>query len=224
MKKIAVFSDCMPTGVCSMYVLNDNNIKSIVGLKKLNIKTEKRYSIINSLKEKYDVTVFFYPSRTEHDSNELRGKNFKVNKPLVYEILNTDLTEFDIILIFGCTHSYFYNINELGNSTDLTPKTILGAYNLIFKELREKYDNKKIIFIQTPYRKYNKKMKFSEYVSIIHEHVTNNGFDSINFYNDILKNKKHPFKYFPDGAHPSIDVEIILTDYIVKKIEDYANN
>lgn len=34
MKKIAVFCDCIANGMCSMYVLNNNNIKSISGLKK----------------------------------------------------------------------------------------------------------------------------------------------------------------------------------------------
>lgn len=212
--KIALIGDCIPFGVCSSYRLTkDNKIKGVVGLE---FKTLNRISISNELQKKHEVIKFRSNARTTHIVEN------KKQLSTVEFILNNDLSDFDSIIIFMAEYDgrRCIKLNEEPGDINISDlHNCYGAYKIILDNLKEKYSDKIILFVSPPFIANTRTFNGLEFLEPIKKEIIKYGFNYISFYEFLLKENKNIGRLFPDLHHPSMDCQIIMTDYIINNIE-----
>jgi len=215
-EKLAIFGDCIPIGHCSFYVLGENRL---LGKSNSLLNGKPLISLVDELKEIYDVDSF---CERNYAVSYKGCCHVKYTDSIVYKILNNDLSIYDTIIIWGCIHDYRHaNIMDAPKD-DMNPKSVHGAYNLIIKELKERYPDKKVIFILPLWSKKKNNVNFGDFISLLKEKIEKSGYKYISFYDYIKKYIKFEWQWrilFPDGFHPSLDCRYILNEYIIEKLK-----
>ena len=230
--KVAIFGDCLIRGGVSHFELMDNgklNGKVGVGFRERNLRIEpKRYSVIIQLQKSYDVIDYSNPRiATSYKGGE------SLKKSILYNILNTDLIGVDVIIIQCSVNDYrkahgYGGETVLGDYDSEDPYTILGAFNLIIKELKTKYPTKKVIFVLPVYGKCTHiDISFEEYLDILKEKFVSNGYHYISGY-DFFKNaipKDYKISHFlPDKVHLDLNAMFLFVDYAIEEIKKIINS
>lgn len=217
MKKIALINDCIPMGVCSSYKISTDGGGIIKGTIKLNFKLKERICIKNELEKKYNVTIFDSSGRTVNICDYRNQKQI----PMVKFIMENDLNEFDTIIIFMPVRDYINYKKKMCTLGDINipdKETIYGAYKVILDELKGKYSDKNIIFVSPPYLKDGSNLTGKQYLKLIKDEIIKYGFNYISFYEFLLEKNKNIGYLFPDKKHPSIDCQVIMTEYVTNEI------
>ena len=173
--KVALFGDCIPTGVCSHWKIRSHKLRSALGT---NVKTMHRISIVDALSNEYNLVSFTKPS-SFMSTIPLSEEQFGLNTTCEI-ITSTDLSEFDIILIC-CSGGDFWNRRAvIGDKHSNDISTFYGAYNAVFNYLQQ-YKDKWIIFILPPcIPKQNRRgMLRDEFYKILKTLIKKNGFKYI---------------------------------------------
>ena len=226
MKKIAIFGDCILKGSNSYFYFEDGNIKSGSRTTKDFLNNREKVVFVDELKKHYEVKNYCKAySGLSHSAcrKPWWAEDIMTCNSVVDIILNNDLSEFDTIIIFACVNDYRIS-PTLGEKSDITPITPYGALNMIFKELKDKYSDKEVIFILPPFIKDRSDYKsFEEYLQILKDFIIENDFEYISFYDHIKTFVKKPWHWkllFPDGRHPSLDCGHYMCKWLKDRLED----
>ena len=221
--KIALFGDCIPTGVCSHWKIRSHKLRSALGT---NVKTLHRISIMNALSNKYNLVSFAKPASF---MSAISPSKIRTGLNTICEtITSTDLSEFDVILICCSAGDFYSKAAVMGDISDTSTSTVYGAYNAVFNYLQQ-YKDKLIIFILPPCMpKQNKRgMLRDGFYKILKNLIKKNRFKYISFYDYILKICNDPEKIsglFPDNKHPMLGTQVLMTNYILNSINKIINN
>lgn len=216
MNKVALINDCIPLGTCSSYKIPTNE-GIIKGTIRLNFGLKKRICIKNELEKNYNITVFSSSARTVNIGYEPKLKQI----PIVKFIVENNLTEFDTIIIFMPARDfsrYKKKVDILGDINIPNKETIYGAYKVILDELKGKYSDKNIIFVSPAYLKDGSDLDGKQYLKVIKDEIIKYGFNYISFYEFLLEKNRNIGYLFPDKIHPSIDCQVIMTEYVTNEI------
>jgi hypothetical protein len=229
MKNIAILGGCIPDGMCSRFKLE---INKIIGVTRLKYIDQSEYCITSELQKEDDLNVTSFAEPWSGLSYSgcgcpLDGRNVNYKLSILYKLLNKDFSSYDTLILFLTTADLRKNTSIIGYETDDTPYTFLGALNVLKRTLKEKYNDKKIIFVLPPY--FNGEsylVDFSEYLFIIKSFLDKNGYEYISFYDDFkhIITKEQFESLFPDKIHPSFDCRYIMVPHIVGKIKKMISN
>ncbi len=168
------------------------------------------------------------------------------NKPSVELIYDQDFCsridkmeqDADIISVFGGTNDFGHGDAPIGSIEDKTPDTFYGALHFLYSNLIKKYPNA-LIFVITPLHRHDENnpkgegnkesdgLLLREYVKIIREVA--------DFYSlpvlDLFANsgiypeiEAHKEKYTVDGLHPNDVGHDIISNMVIKFIEENIKN
>lgn len=221
--KIAIFGSCIPNGVVSMF-----NPQGGEKISKPVRKHLSYFSLIENLKRKY-INVHNYAhsmSGMSYIGCGIPEDDSEYNYELCtgYQIMNCNLKDYDVIILI-CNVSDYKNCvkSDFGEENDNSLQTINGAWNLILNKLKDECSNKKIFFFLPLYLKQVKgNVTFKEFELFLINKIKSFGFKYFSFYNylssfiNIEDNEKF---LFPDGYHPSFDVNKLFVEYVMNILE-----
>lgn len=225
-KKAALFGDCFVNGTCSHYIVGENRKikgKCGLGLKERSLKlSPSKYSINENLNNYYNLIDF---SESMSSTAYIGGKSLESS--ILYKFQNNNLEDIDIIIIqcgmgdYRKTQRYAQQ-TILGEYDSVDPNTILGAFNIIIKELKTKYIGKQVIFILPPYGNCKHLgITFEEYLGLLKQKFEEAEYPYISPYDFLMsiKPNKLDIRYlFPDNCHMTMNMMFLTTDYIIEEI------
>lgn len=226
--KIALFGTCQAKGVCSHYVINDEKLG---GEKGICLKSFKRYSILNKLNSIYGTRVDDM-IETYDRWRKRRGRGKKRFISVILKHMSKyDLNRWDSIVLFLPRRDFISQYKSCPTIKEHKEK-LYSNYKSLFEYLEKTYKHKKIILVMPPY--INPKNIFSENSSnecynILKELISgrNYNYKVISFYHYLKHlgmNDDQISMLFPDNTHPTIDAQILMTDYVCKKIEQFLKD
>lgn len=136
------------------------------------------------------------------------------------EILPKDA---DAVIVFGGTNDYGHGDAKIGNIDDTDVYTFFGALNTLYKNLKDKYADAKIIFM-TPLKRVNEtephlpenKVLF-DFVEAIRIFTAKNNIPLIDLYDSDIFDP-YDAEFVPDGLHPNDNGHAVMAEYISQKL------
>lgn len=131
----------------------------------------------------------------------------------------------ELVVVFGGTNDYGHGDAPFGEFTDRTAYTFCGACHVLFESLVNKYYDKKIVIMTPLHRQFEEEngKSLSDYVAMIRKAAE---FYSIPVLDMYAQSGIQPQlqvirdAYCPDGLHPNDAGNEIISDKLVKFIQN----
>lgn len=159
-------------------------------------------------------------TRIAKQTNASDNHKFELYFASRVEILPNDA---DVVVVFGGTNDYGHGDAKIGSIDDNDVSTFFGALNVLYKKLREKYQNSKLVFM-TPLKRVNEQEPnppenkiLLDYVTAFKEFCVKNEISLIDLYESNVFDPYNP-EYVPDGLHPNDKGHEVMAEYIANKL------
>lgn len=134
----------------------------------------------------------------------------------------------DALILAGGTNDYSCSI-PIGDFTDRTENTFLGAARLLFEKISAAYPKDKVYVINTAQRLKDGPNEVGstlvEYRAAFSRIISEFGFLEIDCSKIDIdpKNPEHREKYVLDGLHPNVEGHKLYGEYIISRIKESIN-
>ena len=129
----------------------------------------------------------------------------------------------DAVVVFGGTNDYGHGDAKFGEEGSEDVYTVNGALNVLYKKLKEKYPEAKLVFMtpiertsqEDPHSPENKTLE--DYVDLIRSFCKRKSAYMIDLFSSGILDP-YDAQVVPDGLHPNDAGHEIMADYIAEKL------
>lgn len=158
------------------------------------------------------------------------AKQTNISDEHKYELYFASRVEFlpenaDAVVVFGGTNDYGHGDAKMGDICSDDVYTFYGGLNVLYKKLREKYKDAKIIFM-TPLKRTNEadprlpeNKILADYVEEIKVFCSKKNISLIDLYESNIFDP-YDVNFVPDGLHPNDRGHAAMAEYIAEKLNE----